>query len=253
MHFTSETSSHGVIERTFTLDEVTGVLWSPESGADDASLILAGHPGGLDKRAPAHVARAHSAVTIDGFHVASIDAPGHGDRPRSTQDQRLVAEFRQARAEGSPSFGRILADYGASVAERAVPEWRATIDALLALPEFSTRTPIGYSGMSLAGAIGIALTAAEPRITAALFGAVSAHDTLLEAAKRITIPIEYLIPWDDRDIPREFGLELFDAFASDDKVLHAYPGAHPRVPTDGWIDTRFFPRHLGRADTPPAE
>jgi hypothetical protein len=253
MHFTSETSSNGVIERTFTLDGVTGVVWSPESGPDGAPLILAGHPGGLDKKAPGHVARAHSSVITDGFHVISIDAPGHGDRPRNAQDQRLVAQFRQARAEGSPSFGRILADYCASVAERAVPEWQATIDAVLALPEIGAHAPIGYSGMSLAGAIGIPLTAVEPRITAAIFGWVSAHDDLLEAAKRVVIPIEYLLPLDDKEVPREFGLELFDAFASEDKVLHAFPGGHDRVPTDGRIDTRFFHRHLGWAAGIPAQ
>lgn len=252
MHFISETSSNGVIERTFTLDDVTGVLWSPEFGPDGAPLILAGHPGGMDKRAPAHVARAHSAVTTDGFHVVSIDAPGHGDRPRNGQDHRWIAEFRQARADGSPAFGRILADYSASVAERAVPEWQATIDALQALPEIGVHAPIGYSGMSLASAIGIPLTTIEPRITAARFGWASAHEALLESAKRLTIPIEYLLPLDDEEIPREFGLELFDAFASEDKVLHAFPGGHDRVPADGRIDTRFFPRHLGRANgTPP--
>jgi pimeloyl-ACP methyl ester carboxylesterase len=245
MNFTSTTSSNGVIERTFTLDDVTGVLWSPESGADGAPLILAGHPGGMDKKAPPHVARARASVIRHGFHVASIDAPGHGDRPRNTQDQRLIDEFREAREAGNGEFGRILADYSASVAERAVPEWQATIDALLALPEIGAHAPIGYSGASLASAIGIPLAANEPRISAAVFGWASAHDTLLEAAKRVTIPIEYLLPLDDKEIPREVGFELFDAFASADKVLLAFPGGHHEVPTDGRIDTRFFPRNLG--------
>ena len=248
MHFSSETSSNGVIERAFTLDDITGVLWSPETGSRGAPLILAGHPGGLDKKAPGHVARAHSSVLTDGFHVVSIDAPGHGDRPRSPADVRLVTAFQQARAEGSPSFGRRLAEYCHSVAERAVPEWQATIDAVQALPEIDARAPIGYSGMTLASAIGIPLAAAEPRITAALFGGVVAHDALLEAAKQVIIPVEFLLPWDDREIPRGFGLELFGAFASEDKVLHAFPGRHHPVPTDR-IDTRFFPRHLGRSST----
>ncbi|MBP2452300.1 alpha/beta hydrolase family protein [Mycolicibacterium lutetiense] len=248
MHFSSETSSNGVIERTFTLDDITGVLWSPETSSGGAPVILAGHPGGLDKKAPGHVARAHSSVLTDGFHVVSIDAPGHGDRPRSPADVRLVTAFQQARAEGSPSFGRRLAEYCHSVAERAVPEWQATINAVQALPEIDARAPIGYSGMTLASAIGIPLAAAEPRITAALFGGVVAHDALLEAAKQVTIPVEFLLPWDDREIPRGFGLELFGAFASEDKVLHAFPGRHHPVPTDR-IDTRFFPRHLGRSST----
>ncbi|KAA0081785.1 alpha/beta hydrolase [Mycolicibacterium sp. P9-64] len=245
MNITSTTSSNGVIERTFTLDDVAGVLWSPESGADSAPLILAGHPGGMDKKAPPHVARAHALVITHGFHVASIDAPGHGDRPRNSKDQRLIDEFRRAREAGAGEFGRILADYGASVAERAVPEWQATIDALLALPEIGAHALIGYSGASLASAIGIPLAATEPRIAAAVFGWASAHDTLLEAAKRVTIPLEYLLPLDDKEIPREVGLELFDAFASADKVLLAFPGGHHEVPADGRIDTRFFARHLG--------
>src|SRR4051794_17056707 len=38
LHFTAENSANGIVERDFTLGEVTGVLWSPESGADHASL-----------------------------------------------------------------------------------------------------------------------------------------------------------------------------------------------------------------------
>jgi fermentation-respiration switch protein FrsA (DUF1100 family) len=73
---------------------------------------------------------------------------------------------------------------------------------------------------------------------------VVAHDALIEAAKRISNPVEFLLPWDEKEIPRDFGLELFDAFASKHKVLHAFPGGHHGVPTDGRIDTGFFPRHL---------
>ena len=50
MHFTSETATNGVIERTFTLNDVTGMLWSPESGPDGAPLILAGHPAAWTSR-----------------------------------------------------------------------------------------------------------------------------------------------------------------------------------------------------------
>lgn len=249
MQVTSTTSADGVIERSFTLDDVTGVLWSPESASDGAALVLVGHPGGLHKKAPGLVARAHRSVTTDGFHVASIDAPGHGDRPRNAEDAQWVAEFLQARATGAP-IGPILADYNGSLAERAVPEWRATIDALAALPEIGNEAPIGYSGMTLASAIGIPLAAVEPRITAAVFGGVFVYDAITAAARRVDIPIEFLLPWDDEEISRESGLALFDAFASQDKVLHAFPGGHHQAPTGGQLDTRFFARHLGRAAGP---
>ena len=52
MHFTSETSSNGVIERKFILDEITGVLWSPTFGTVGSPLLLAGHTGGMHKKAP---------------------------------------------------------------------------------------------------------------------------------------------------------------------------------------------------------
>jgi alpha-beta hydrolase superfamily lysophospholipase len=248
MDFISETSSNGVIERSFTLGEVTGVLWSPASGSKGAPLLLQGHTGGLHKKAPGLVASAHLSVASYGFTVAAIDAPGHGDRPRNAEDEQWVASMLQARAAGEP-IGPIVADFNISLAERAVPEWQATLDALQALPEIGTEAPIGYGGMTLGTAIGLLLTAVEPRITAASFGGVLVFDALIEAAKQVTIPTEFLLPWDDEEIDREPGLALFDACASKDKALHVYPGRHNQVPKfEADNRARFFLRNLGRAD-----
>jgi pimeloyl-ACP methyl ester carboxylesterase len=244
-NFRTETSSDGVVDRSFTVGDVPGVLWSPAAGAPGAPLLLMGHGGGLHKRAPGLVARARRAVVQDGFHVASIDAPGHGDRTRSDQDEQWVAAMLLARKNGDP-LAPIIAPFNGSLVERAVPEWQATIDALQSLPEIGSETPIGYSGMTLASAIGIFLTVADPRIRAAIFGGVFVYDSLLEAARRVTIPIEFLLPWEDEEIDRESGLALFDAFGSADKTLHAFPGSHFRVPVEA-IDTQFFARQLGKA------
>jgi len=242
LNFTSETSSDGVVERSFTIGEVPGVLWSPVATASSAPLLLMGHGGGLHKRAPGLVARARLAVVRDGFHVAAIDAPGHGDRTRTAQDQRWVDAMLEARVAGDP-LAPIIAPYNLSLAERAVPEWRTTIDALHDASAIDVDTPIGYSGMTLASAIGIPLIVAEPRIRAAIIGGVFVYDALSEAARRITIPIEFLLPWDDPEISRDSGLLLFDAFASQEKTLLAFPGSHFRVPADR-IDTGFFSRTL---------
>jgi hypothetical protein len=59
LRFTAETSSNGVVERDFMVGDVPGVLWSPVSGCDHAPLVLMGHGGGLHKKTPALVARAH--------------------------------------------------------------------------------------------------------------------------------------------------------------------------------------------------
>lgn len=245
MHFTSYSSSNGAVERDFTLDDITGVLWTPTDAPGGAPLILMGHGGGLHKKAPGLVARAHYCVSNWGFRVAAIDAPGHGARPRNAVDKQWVAALRQARSAGR-SIAPIVVDFNASLAERAVPEWQATIDALHALPEIGADAALGYCGMTLATAIGIPLMAIEPRIAAATFGAMFECDWLTAAAKRITAPIEFVLPWDDEEIGREHGLALFDAFASTEKLLRAFPGGHRQVPSFAiWESTGFFPRHLG--------
>lgn len=245
LHFDAPTQSDDVVERSFLLGDVPGVLWSPVSGATGAPLLLMGHPGGLHKRATGLMTRARAAVTRDGYSVAAIDAPGHGERPRSVADQHRVDAMLDARARHEP-IASIVSEYNGSLAERAVPEWRALIDALQSLPEIGPDTPVGYQGMTLASEIGIRLAATDPRISAAIFGGVFASDSLLDAARRVRIPVEILLPWDDPELDRESGLALFDAFGSEDKTLHVFPGSHFRVPEER-IDTRFFARHLVRA------
>ena len=75
---------------------------------------------------------------------------------------------------------------------------------------------VGYRGITLGTAIGVPLVAEEPLIRAAVSG-LFWPSTLVEAARRITMPTEFDLPWDDEHIPREVGLALFDAFASTEK------------------------------------
>ncbi|MFH8679330.1 alpha/beta hydrolase [Streptomyces lydicus] len=251
LQFTAESSSNGMIERDFTVGDVPGVLWSPASGAERAPLVLMGHGGGAHKKHPAMTGRAHSLVTGCGFHVAVIDAPGHGDRPRTAYDEQEIAELRRAQAAGEPE-GPIVVRYNARLAELAVPEYRATLDALQELPEIGAEGPVGYLGIAMGTAIGVPLVAVEPRITAAVLGLMW-PDALFEKARQITVPIEFDLQWDDERIPREAGLALFDAFASKEKTLHANAGEHvafPRFEVDSAV--RFFARHLGRGITSPA-
>jgi pimeloyl-ACP methyl ester carboxylesterase len=228
----------GVLEREFTLGEIPGVLWTP--GPAPAPLILSGHNGGLHKREARLVARARHYAAQYGFAVAAIDAPGHGDRPRSAADERARADLRRAAQAGQP-IEEILDAMIGPLADRAVPEWRAALDALLALPEIGG--PAGYSGMT---AIGIALAAAEPRIRAAgFFAGGFVPGALIEAARQVTIPLLLLMQWDDEGNDRRAALDLFDAFGSGEKTLHANLGGHTGTP---WFEVddgaRFFSRHL---------
>ena len=71
--------------------------------------------------------------------------------------------------------------------------------------------------------------------------------------QQITVPIEFVLQWDDEHIPRRSGLALFDAFASQEKTLHANAGRHKEVPRfEADSAVRFFARHLGRPVTSPA-
>ncbi|MEV0289043.1 alpha/beta hydrolase [Kribbella sp. NPDC050820] len=251
LRFTNEASSNGVVERDFMVGDVPGVLWSPAAGLEHAPLVLMGHGGGMHKKTPAQVARARDAVTQWGYNVAAIDAPGHGERPRTADDEQARLDLRQALTDGDhEGFKAVSIRFAISLAERAVPEWQATLDALQELPEIGSEAPIGYGGgISLGTAIGVPLTATDSRISAAIFGGgFFVYDEQLEAARRITVPIQFLLPWDDEHVDRQSGITLFDAFATQEKTLHANPGDHRTIRWIG-LDNEFLPRHLGR---PPA-
>ena len=113
----------------------------------------------------------------------------------------------------------------------------------LAVPEIGD-APAGYWGIALGTAIGVPLAAAEPLIQAAVFG-LFWPSTLIEAARRITVPIEFDLQWDDEHIPREGGLALFDTFASKEKSLHVNAGKHMEMPRfEAASAVRFLERHL---------
>ncbi|WLQ38976.1 alpha/beta hydrolase [Streptomyces laculatispora] len=239
MQFTSEQRlDDGVLEREFTLGEIPGVLWMPDCAP--APLILIGHNGGLHMREPRLVARARHYAAKYGFAAAAVDAPGHGDRPRSAADEQSRADLRRAAQAGEP-VDEILDAFILPLVEKAVPEWRTTLDALLSLPEIDG--PVGYNGMT---ATGIRLAAVEPRISAAVFfGQGFVPGTLREEARQVAIPLQFLMQWDDEGMERQPTLDLFDTFGAKEKTLHANLGGHAGTP---WFEVddaaRFFTRHL---------
>ncbi|MEU6076319.1 hypothetical protein [Micromonospora sp. NPDC047074] len=130
VRFTAETSSGGVVERDFLVCEIPGALWAPASGADHAPIVLSGHNGGMHKKASGLLASALRAVTTWGFNVAAIDAPRHGDRPRTDFQERARTEIREAVVSGDTSrFAAASVRFTASLAEQSVSEWQATLDA----------------------------------------------------------------------------------------------------------------------------
>ena len=71
-----------------------------------------------------------------------------------------------------------------------------------------------------------------------------------EQARQVTIPLQVLLQWDDEGNDRQAALDLFDAFGSEEKTLHANLGGHTGVPKFEMEDTaRFLARHLSRPTT----
>jgi dienelactone hydrolase len=242
MRFTSERRlDDGVLEREFTLGEIPGILWTPASASTPTPLLLLGHPGGLHTMYPRLVARARHAAA-EGFAAATIELPGSGERPRSAAAEEARADLRRALEAGGPVDDEIVERLVLPLVDKAVPEWRAALDALLSLPEIGG--PVGYAGGVIA--IGTRLAAVEPRIAAALLFAGSfVPRTVVEEARQVTIPLLVLLQWDDEGNDRQLALDLFDAFGSKQKTLHANLGGHTGVPQfEGDDANRFFTRHL---------
>jgi dienelactone hydrolase len=243
MRFTSEQRlDDGVLERRFILGDIPGILWTPASAP--APLILMGHPGGLHKMYPRLAARARHAAA-EGFAAATIELPGGGDRPRIPAAEQARADLRRALEAGVPVDEEIVERLVLPLVDKAVPEWRAALDALLSLPE--TGGPVGYAGGVIA--IGLRLAVVEPRIRAALLFAGSfVPRAMFEQARQVTIQLHVLLQWDDEGNDRQLALDLFDAFGSKEKTLHANMGGHTGVPHfEGDAANRFFARHLQRS------
>ncbi|MFJ9055701.1 dienelactone hydrolase family protein [Streptomyces sp. NPDC102409] len=245
MRFTSEHRIDGdVLERRFTLGDIPGILWTPASAPSSAPvpLILLGHPPlGLHRMYPRLAERARQAVA-DGFAAATVELPGSGDRPRWPAVDRARADLRRAMEAGEPVGDEIVDALVLPLVDRAVPEWRAALDALLDLPGIGG--PVGYSGGVIS--IGTRLAAVEPRVSAAvLFAGSLVPRVIFEEARQVTVPLHVLLQWDDEGNDRQAALDLFDAFGSEEKTLHANMGGHTGVPQHaGDAAARFLTRHL---------
>lgn len=148
---------------------------------------------------------------------------------------------RDVPAAGEP-VDEIIDRFVVPLVEQAVPEWQFTLDALLSRPEISG--PVGFSGGVLA--VGIRLAVVEPRIVAAvLFAGSFVPRAMVAEAREVTIPLHVLLQWDDEVDDRQQVLDLFDAFGSTEKTLHANMGGHTGVPAG-----RSHRQSVGRAPEP---
>jgi pimeloyl-ACP methyl ester carboxylesterase len=255
----SEDVEDGIAERLFEIEvagePVPGVVWAAADASGPRPLVLMGHGGSQHKKVDTIVARARKYVRKLGYAVAAIDAPGHGDRATPEERERRVAAIRERITQRRRPDPGMLREMVARAA-KTLPEWKAALDGLQTLDDIGEGGPVGYWGVSMGTMNGVPFVAAEPRINAAVFGLAGlnpANQAMAEAARSITIPVEFTLQSDDELVERGAGVALFDAFGSTEKTMHINPGGHLGIPffeASSW--ERFFTRHLGAAVAAPA-
>jgi hypothetical protein len=104
MHFTTEVRFDDNIERTFTHNDIRGILWTPRAAGTIGlvPLVLAGQPGG-----PAGLEQTHSRIFPRAQRAASawiatatIEMPGSGGRPQPEGVGQARIEMRDAVSAG---------------------------------------------------------------------------------------------------------------------------------------------------------
>lgn len=251
MEFIEEMTERGVTERRFQLEvdgeTVPGILWTPERARGARPLVLQGHGGTQHKRVPNILSLSRRLVRHNGYAVAAIDAPGHGER-MTDEDRAHNEAIRRDGGAMTDERRKQLAERG----RRVTGEWKTTLDALQKLDEVGNAGPIGYWGVSMGSAFGIPFVAAEPRVTCAIFGLAAlsmGRRAIADHAEKIEVPLLFMNQLNDELMTPESALELFKAFGSKEKTMHINPGPHmgiPRFEVEQY--ELFYARHMGTAE-----
>jgi dienelactone hydrolase len=234
----------GVQEERIELEvggrRVPGILWRPERTNGSTQLVLAGHGGGFGtdghKRVESIVQLATHLATTYGIATAAIDQPGCGDREGAKEEQ--------ARRKKMTVEEAVTTLWTRSLVEEMVADWQATLDHLDATADLG-RYGVGYWGLSGGTTFGLPLVASEPRITAAVLGLNGDVPLMRSYAPNVICPIMYMMNLDDSFMTRESCLALFDALATSDKRVLAFPGDHGQNLDQALPDwSRFFAERL---------
>ena len=244
MKFTREKNINGIKEQMFELtvgeETLPGVIWTREGATGPRPLVLMGHGGSQHKKILNIRTAAYEYAAELGYAVVAIDAPGHGDRISRGEAAELRNTVGQNIAAGriqTEGFRQRLL----SQSSVAVPEWKATLDAVQQLDVVGDQGPVGYWGGSMGTAIGVPFVASEPRIKCALFGLLGMNPELTEMrawAKSITIPVQFSFQWEDTIANHEEGIAFYEAFGSTEKSMHINPGGHVDIPLrerESWV------------------
>jgi dienelactone hydrolase len=171
--------------------------------------------------------------------AAAIDGPVHGERGPVTD-------------AGDPAYREMW--QSRDTVQGMIDDWKATLDALSALGEVDT-SRIGYWGMSMGTMFGLPYVASDDRVCVAVLGKAGMSGTSVARsgidayfktfAPRVTVPVLFVMQWDDERFERQGQLDLFDRLGAKDKRLHAYPGQHvDNGPEAFEVEAAFLKRYL---------
>ena len=115
--------------------------------------------------------------------------------------------------------------------------WGAFADDQLSLLDHLGVRQFGFIGFCIGGPFALRLMKNAPnRIVAAVLGRAgmtgrgaelcASEPYLTQYAPSVEAPVLFAMQWDDELFDRAGQFDLFDRIGSDDKRLHAYPGAH---------------------------
>ncbi|MGD8151451.1 dienelactone hydrolase family protein [Ornithinimicrobium sp. Y1694] len=232
-----------ITEVAFTAHSTHGLVpalaWLPTRRGDDPPppVVLLGHGGSGHKGIDRHRRLATRLAGDHGIAALAIDGPFHGDRA-VPGDGPL--DYQQ----------RVIALGPHNVHQRMSQDWLSALSVLAEdQPVDSER--IAFLGLSMGARYGLALCAQlGARLVAAVIGkfglastdgfmtAMAATDLNRSSAAVITAPVLQHVQWDDEVFARAGQLELFDHFASPEKVLRARGGLHHHTrddDEDAWL------------------
>lgn len=205
---------------------IPGLVLTPEGAEGARPAVMLGHGGSGSKDEAQMLSIARWLVRREGFAVAIIDGPVHGERKPPEAQVGLEREVLAQRE----TYRAMAAD------------WRATVDACGELSNVGNDR-VAYLGFSMGTILGILTVAEEPRFRCAVLaiGGIMPErmGMLAEAASRIQIPVLMINQSEDELFPREWAFGLYDKLAGP-KRLYFHPGLHAGVPREAMERVRGF-------------
>jgi len=215
---------------------VPGYVLTPDGASGARPVVLLGHGAGGSKDDAQMLAIARWFVRREGWAVAIIDGPVHGER-RQGANGNVGLEGRAALIQRETYDGMAV-------------DWSRTLDACGELSDVGSDRA-AYMGFSMGCVLGIQTVANEPRFKAAVLaigGILHEERSFLnEAAEKIDRPVMMINQSEDEIFSRASTFRLYDALRGP-KQLVFNPGGHVGVPREAMELTRTFLRsHLTEA------